>query len=255
MKSVAKPLNRGSWLRTAIVSGVVIGGCTWLMPAHAQTDVELREALDDTNLVWKVGNTFGPPWQFQTNMTHDGIDAAQAGPLQAGIVAELANIMTSVTGPGTLIFWWKLENAECFHLTFWIGSTLIAGRDLGGILSTNWDRQVFRIPLGPQALQWTFETSCGDGSPPGNAWLDEVSFVPDSLQTNSLAVLTLNAESLTLDLRAAPGARLQIQYSTNLISWDSFALPEPIQLPDGRATVTLRRPTLSIGFYRSVWVP
>src|SRR6266536_2065943 len=75
---------------------------------HAQADtnlpLELREALDDTNLVWTTSNTIDPCWRLQFSETHDGVDAAECG-LQAGVVGALSSIATSVLGPGELSFW------------------------------------------------------------------------------------------------------------------------------------------------------
>ncbi len=140
----------------------------------------LREALDDTNLVWSTWSIFGNGlWRLQFAVTHDGVDAAQSGPLQAGIIAEQSSLATTVSGPGTLSFWWKLEDTTCFQLSFFAGMDLLANNGPWGFGAADWEQRAFRIPSGPQKLLWVFETFCGDGSPPGSAWLDEVKYTPD----------------------------------------------------------------------------
>ena len=167
---------------------------------HAQADtnlpLELREALDDTNLVWTTSNTIDPCWRLQCTETHDGVDAAECG-LQAGVVGALSSIATSVLGPGELSFWWKTEDTNCFELSFSVGTNVVArnGPETSG--STNWEQQVFTIPPGPQNLTWLFQTWCGDGSPLGRAWLDEVKYMTER---PALAVLAHNSGSLTVEV-------------------------------------------------------
>src|SRR6266542_2804252 len=86
--------------------------------ACAQTNgsFELSEALDDTNLVWSIGGAGA--WRLQFAQTHDGADAAEGGPLQAGAIGEVSRIDTIVIGPGTISFWWKMEDTNCFEFNF-----------------------------------------------------------------------------------------------------------------------------------------
>src|SRR5437667_6209865 len=65
----------------------------------------LREALDHPGLVFQNWNG---DWNWQTNVTHDGVDAAQSRPVQSGIVADGTAVTTKVVGPGTLSFWWRV---------------------------------------------------------------------------------------------------------------------------------------------------
>src|SRR5438477_298572 len=104
---------------TSVLSAILGIALEWLARAQTNVSVELREALDDTNLVWTTSGT--RPWSLQFAETHDGADAAEGGPLQAGIIAEANSISSGVIGPGTLSFWWKLENAECFELSLSVG--------------------------------------------------------------------------------------------------------------------------------------
>ena len=51
----------------------------------------------------------GAVWQVAADTAHDGVDALRSPPLTAGAKAGL---LTRVTGPGTVRFWWKLEDPD-----------------------------------------------------------------------------------------------------------------------------------------------
>ena len=65
----------------------------------------LPVALDTPGLVWTRGGTIG--WYGQTNESHDSLHAAQSGPV--GFHQD-SWMDTTVTGPGTLVFWWKVSS-------------------------------------------------------------------------------------------------------------------------------------------------
>jgi len=68
----------------------------------SQLSPELGNAVDAPALGWYVlGASF---WFNETNVTHDGIDAAQVGwtPNE-----KQTSLYAQVAGPGTLAFWWK----------------------------------------------------------------------------------------------------------------------------------------------------
>src|SRR5437867_1880600 len=93
--------------RANLLVVAALGAALWstTSPLIGQTNVSLGEALDATNLVWV--NSYWGPWRAQTNVTHDGVDAAESGPLRSGIVGQAAWLETSVQGPGMVSFWWK----------------------------------------------------------------------------------------------------------------------------------------------------
>ena|SRR5437867_925935 len=246
---IAGPRRLG--LKGAISVLSAMFGLTLAWRASAQTNVslELREALDDTNLVWATSGT--RPWRLQFAESHDSVDAAEGGPLQAGIIEEQNGITTSVTGPGRLSFWWKLEDTTCFQLSLLVGTNHLA--TIGGWTAsgpTNWMPQVFTIPPGSQNLTWRFQTLCGDGSSPGRAWLDEVQYTPDA---PVLAVLSHNSESLTVEVIGSAGTRVQAEVSTDLVSWAPLPLTQ-LTLEDGRGVLQAPK-SGSKAFYRMVTVP
>src|SRR5205085_12211900 len=71
--------------------------------------IDLRTALDTTNLVWLTGGSSA--WRGQADYNSDRIDAAQSGVLANN---QTNYIQTPVDGPGAISFWWKCSS-EAIH--------------------------------------------------------------------------------------------------------------------------------------------
>ena len=132
----------------------------------------LAEALDNAELLFTtVGDS---EWYGQTDASHDGVDAACTGPLLDG---QDSWLQTTVTGPGTLSFWWNgssEEGADPFEL-------YADGERLDAISGTNgvWRRKTIRMTGGgPHDVIWTYlkdeDGSCGEDC----GWVDEVVWTP-----------------------------------------------------------------------------
>src|ERR1039457_5309418 len=71
------------------------------MSARSQT---LGEALNATNLSWTTSGTSGAQgWSVEGATTHDGVSAVQSAVVTG---SQTSTLQTTVTGPGTLTFWW-----------------------------------------------------------------------------------------------------------------------------------------------------
>jgi hypothetical protein len=142
--------------------------------ANAAT-LSLPEALEATNLVWTTGGHSS--WYAQTTDTYDQSDAAQSGPLSN---SQTNWIGTSVSGPGTISFWWKVSSEASWDLlTFSIGGVEQASVSGDGA----WEFRVFRVAAGSQALRWQYEKDPAWAGNLDAAWLDQVAYVPDSALT------------------------------------------------------------------------
>ena len=80
-------------------------------------------------------------------------------------------MQTTVTGPGTVSFWWKVSSEGNYdYLEFYIGT---ARQDrISG--SVDWQQKSFSVPVGSQTLKWRFmkDGSVSSGSDCG--WVDKV---------------------------------------------------------------------------------
>src|SRR5439155_16348623 len=128
--------------------------------------VSLGVALDNTNLIWVTGADY--PWYSATDVTYDGVDAAASG--NQYIADSTSWLQTSVVGPGTLSFWWKVNTDPSVDLEFYIAGALqdqINGSD-------DWSYRTYAIPAGTNVLQWQFVKVGSVNSGTDRGWLDQV---------------------------------------------------------------------------------
>ena len=69
----------------------------------ASVPITLGVALNDPDLFWTT--SFGTAWFVETPTNHDGVVAVQSAPLTD--YNQISTLQTTVTGPGTLSFWWQ----------------------------------------------------------------------------------------------------------------------------------------------------
>jgi Regulator of chromosome condensation (RCC1) repeat/Immunoglobulin domain len=136
--------------------------------AQGQT---LAQALNTTNLTWTTSGHYGG-WSSETSATHDGVSAAYSGMVYS---INTSTLQTTVTGPGTLTFWWT--NPSLYNrLSFIVGGVtwtyIIA-------YSSSWQQQTIYLGSGSQTLQWVYSvfTSPGDSY---YGYVDQVSYTPGS---------------------------------------------------------------------------
>ncbi|HEY0551679.1 MAG TPA: immunoglobulin domain-containing protein, partial [Verrucomicrobiae bacterium] len=129
----------------------------------------LPEALDATNLVWITNGNAG--WVGQSATNHDGIDAARSGNITNN---QISSFQTTLTGPGTLTFWWKVSSqANGDYLAFTNGTqwARISGE-------SNWHQKTFAIGSGSQTLRWAYTKNGSTTTGQDRGWVDEVRFIP-----------------------------------------------------------------------------
>ncbi len=145
-------------------------------------------ALGTTNLNWSTSGDSS--WFVENNYTYNGAPAAaQSGPV---VNYQTSTLSVTVTGPGTLTFAWACQASGDFDYVFDIDGNY--ADDIAG----DWDwyqetdpntGQPFVIPPGQHTLTWT-ANAYDDNDPTEAAFLDAVSFVPQTAPT--IPVITLN---------------------------------------------------------------
>ncbi|HEY3860966.1 MAG TPA: hypothetical protein VGO59_03690 [Verrucomicrobiae bacterium] len=152
----------------------------------------LAQALNATNLAWTTGGDTS--WFVETTNAHDNVAAAQSGSVANG---QFSQLQATVTGPGTLTFWWSTQSALnelYFDLEF----------DLDGSYWDNiyndqpWIQEpAINIPPGTHTLSWT---AYGANFASDAGFADQVSFTPiigtTVLQTAQFEPVIVNDQSV-----------------------------------------------------------
>jgi alpha-tubulin suppressor-like RCC1 family protein len=161
----------------------LFAGLAILLASSATLSAQsLGTALDNTNLTWTTSSTGGGyyPWFGQTTTYHYGGSAAQSGSISTvGSQTQTTILQTTVTGPGTLTYWWKVATTLNGSPSPGGALTLKAN----GVTQTNisdnvdWTQQTIYIGSGSQTLQWIFSYYTyiiGTGT----GWVDQVTWTP-----------------------------------------------------------------------------
>ncbi len=133
------------------------------------SSISLQEALDAPNLTWTTSGD--APWLGEADTSYDGVSAAQSDVLTDG---QTAVLQTTVTGPGTLSFYWQtVGESDDFDLEFDDNGSYV--NDIPS--QTSWDQFTYEVPSGTHTLTWTAIAN-DSPSPDDAAFLDQVSYVP-----------------------------------------------------------------------------
>jgi len=140
-----------------------------LLMVSVSVEAQLGVALNATNLTWTTSGTGGGgTWFAESGTTYDGVSAAQSGNVNG--TNQTSILQTSVTGPGTLTFWWKI--AEPFSVLFFKAG----GVTLASIYDTaDWQQQTIYLGSGTQTLQWVY-SFYSPGFSANDGWVDQVSY-------------------------------------------------------------------------------
>jgi hypothetical protein len=155
---------------------------------------DFNVALNTTNLPWTTGGDTS--WLIETTNSWDGVSAAQSGSVTNN---QSSTLSVTVTGPGYLDFYWssfaKDPNGD-FDYGFYIDNP--NSGDLADLYGDQpWQSVQLStggpvyIPPGQHTLFWTVY-AYGDTDPTQAGFLDQVSYVPDTMP-----VITLNPFSQT----------------------------------------------------------
>ncbi len=110
-------------------------------------------------------------WFVQTSDTHDGIAAARSGAIGD---SQSTWLETTVTGSGTISFWWKVSSeGSCDYLRFYVD-----GSQKGGISGgTSWGQKSFAISGdGEHTIRWTYSKDGSVSSGSDCGWVGEVTW-------------------------------------------------------------------------------
>ncbi len=172
-----RPLRLGDWVVAAMAAlhPVDLNEMLTLSisgdPALLLRAPTLCEALDDTNRTWTTGGS--AVWVGQANTSHDGVDAAQSGAIGD---REFSQIQTTVYGPGSLSFWWRVSSETNWDfLRFKVAGE--TWREISG--EREWQNVAVKIEgSGAHTLVWEYAKDKDTAAGLDTAWVDQVAWTP-----------------------------------------------------------------------------
>jgi len=171
---------------TGVISGTAPASGTFSIPISVQNNYgtetvalvlsvkpSLADAVDAPGLSWSSGGN--AVWDAELTTTSDGVDSAHSGGISDDGVSW---IETSVTGPGSLTFQWKVSSEEGWdYLRFKIDG--VEQKRISGSVG-GWMAESFIISAGSHTLRWSYtkDEVVSDGLDAG--WLDQVGYTSAS---------------------------------------------------------------------------
>jgi alpha-tubulin suppressor-like RCC1 family protein len=134
--------------------------------------IPLGVALNATNLNWTTsGNAL---WLGETNITHDGVSAAQSGGIGA-LQQTILQTTVATNWPGSYTFWWNVSSEQDFDiLEFRINGIVQAS--ISG--SPGWQQVSIPVAAGTNTLMWRYykDPTIDVGLDAG--WVDQFAYIP-----------------------------------------------------------------------------
>lgn len=140
----------------------------------------LGVALDNAALVFRTDGTM--PWFGQTEEVCEDGSAARSGAVGDG---QASSLSTTVSGAGTLAFWWKVSSEESFDELI----VSVDGEEKARLSGERgWERRTIEIVgAGGHRVVWTYRK---DGSVSRGAdcgWVDAVAWTPSAPTVSDMA--------------------------------------------------------------------
>jgi uncharacterized membrane protein len=157
-----------SWCVRRVFPGwAALIGLMGLVTSSSARGDAVSDALETPGLSWINSPPGGVgPWTVDTVTPHDGVDAMRSGASRYGWEAELK---TTLTGPGTVVFWAKALTPG--------GSYLKAAAQASSLYVQNTDWRIYAldVPVGVATLSFGFGNFAPNGAQGDAVWVDQVS--------------------------------------------------------------------------------
>jgi len=203
----------------------------------ATTAPTLAVALDQTSLTWTTGGAAS--WAGTFFPSQDGIDCARSGQI---LDSSESWLQTTVTGPGTLGFWWRADSEAAFdRLQLQVGDTAVA--EISG--ATGWLYRSVPIAAGSQTIRWRYFKDQNLARGLDRGFVDQVTFVPAGFLGWVGTHPSIPAQQRgALDDPDQDGTKNLIEYFQNTLPADGRergGISTPVISPSGQFTAQFRR--------------
>ncbi|MDA3926312.1 MAG: chitobiase/beta-hexosaminidase C-terminal domain-containing protein [Kiritimatiellae bacterium] len=182
---VALPKAGGGYEESDVISASIkLVVCT--LPVALDTDIAVTTLVNHS-------------WLGQTNVTHDGVDAARSAELPSVQQYAYSYMSAMVEGPSIVSFWWKVSSYS--YSSYYNGylNFLVDGSIVEYIYGVqDWALVSYTLPAGTHTLQWRYDQrkyyandNCG--------WVDQLTVTPDWPEVS----FTATAQSVAEDAGTA----------------------------------------------------
>lgn len=126
---------------------------------------QLSGALESTGLSIFTND---PPWLPQVVVTYDGSDAAQSGAITHD---QVTSMQTTINGPDTLVFWWKVSSEEGYDFLSLLVDGVVQEYISGEV---PWTQVSVNIPAGTHEVVWEYRKDFSVDGGLDTAWVDQI---------------------------------------------------------------------------------
>jgi M6 family metalloprotease-like protein len=136
----------------------------------------LEDVLDTTGITWSSSGNL--PWFAQSATSHDGVDAAQSGAISD---SQSSSLETTLAGPGTLTFWWKVSSELNYDYLRFYSNGVEQAASLAKISGdVAWVQKTVSLPAGNTTVKWEYKKDSSVASGSDAAWVDQVVWTPST---------------------------------------------------------------------------
>ena len=132
--------------------------------------ITLNKAVDNNNLTLLTGGSAA--WSGQTLVSLTGGSSAQSGALGNN---QSTWMQTTVVGPGTLSFNWKVSSETGFDFLEVFLDDVAQQEAISG--EVDWQRRTISIPAGSHIVKWVYSKDEYVGIGTDCGWVDKISFL------------------------------------------------------------------------------
>jgi hypothetical protein len=138
----------------------------------SNSGISLNAALDNNALAFTNGGSAN--WFGQSATSYYGGSAAQSGAISD---LQTSSFQTTVTGPGTLSFYWKVSSEQGYDgLIFYLDNGGLEG--ISG--DVDWQQRTYNIPDGTHTIKWQYIKDINVSAGSDCGWVDRITYTPSA---------------------------------------------------------------------------
>ena len=158
---------------TSLNGNTAIGNLWGIDFVQDSPGITLNQALDNNYLAFTTGGSAS--WSGQTAVSFYGGSSAQSGALGG---SQSAWLQTTVVGPGTLSFHWKVSSEVDFDFLEVSVDDVSQPETISG--EVDWQQKNISIPTGSHIIKWIYSKDAFAGTGSDCGWVDKVSLEKSS---------------------------------------------------------------------------